>query len=100
MKTILFAAAATALAFVSTNATATTNLVGAAVTGSNGAAFWNTASAPHFETAFVQQPISHAMKPQSAVPEAATWVMMLCGFGMIGIGLRARGNTARRVVFA
>jgi hypothetical protein len=97
-KTILFAAA-TALAFGSTNATATANL-GAAVTGSNGAAVWNTASAPHFETAFVTQPIGHAMKPQSAVPEAATWVMMLAGFGMIGLGLRARGNTARRVVFA
>jgi hypothetical protein len=97
-KSILFAAA-TALAFGSTNATATANL-GAAVTGSNGAAVWNTASAPHFETAFVQQPIGHAMKPQSAVPEAATWVMMLSGFGMIGLGLRARGNTTRRVVFA
>jgi len=100
MKTILFAAAATALSFVSTNATATTNLVGAAVTGSNGAAVWNSASAPHFDAVFVTQPIGHVMKPQSAVPEAATWVMMLSGFGMIGLGLRARGNTARRVVFA
>ena len=37
---------------------------------------------------------------ESAVPEPTTWVMMLAGFGMIGLGLRLRRTAAPRVVYA
>ncbi|MBX9665318.1 MAG: FxDxF family PEP-CTERM protein [Novosphingobium sp.] len=36
----------------------------------------------------------------SAVPEPATWAMMLAGFGMIGFGLRSRRKQAVRVTYA
>ena len=36
----------------------------------------------------------------SAVPEPATWAMMLAGFGMIGFGLRRRVKQKVRVAFA
>lgn len=36
----------------------------------------------------------------SAVPEAATWAMMLAGFGMIGFALRRRAKTSVRVTYA
>lgn len=36
----------------------------------------------------------------SAVPETATWAMMLAGFGIIGFGLRRRTKTAGRVTYA
>lgn len=35
-----------------------------------------------------------------AVPEPATWAMMLAGFGMIGFGLRSRGKQSVRVTYA
>ena len=35
----------------------------------------------------------------SAVPEPATWAMMLLGFGMVGFGLRRRSKQAVRVSF-
>lgn len=36
----------------------------------------------------------------AAVPEPATWAMMLAGFGMIGFALRRRGNVKTTVRFA
>lgn len=36
----------------------------------------------------------------SAVPEPATWGMMLAGFGIVGFGLRRRGNVKSTVRFA
>ena len=36
----------------------------------------------------------------SAVPEPATWAMMIAGFGMIGFGLRSRRKQAVRVTYA
>lgn len=63
-KTILFAAAATALALVSTGANAAANLVSAAVTGSNGSTVWNTTSATGYYTVFLQQPLGNVMNPQ------------------------------------
>ena len=36
----------------------------------------------------------------TAVPEPATWAMMLAGFGMIGFGLRSRRKQAARVTYA
>ncbi|WP_010215973.1 PEPxxWA-CTERM sorting domain-containing protein [Sphingomonas sp. PAMC 26621] len=62
-KTILFAAAATALALVSTGANAAANLVSAAVTGSNGATVWNTTSSTGNYTVFLQQPLGNVMNP-------------------------------------
>lgn len=37
--------------------------------------------------------------PASAVPEAATWAMMLVGFGVVGFAMR-RGKQTARVVYA
>jgi hypothetical protein len=36
----------------------------------------------------------------SAVPEPATWAMMLAGFGLMGFGLRRRAKQTVRVAFA
>jgi len=36
----------------------------------------------------------------SAVPETATWAMMLAGFAMIGAGVRSRKNQSVRVTYA
>lgn len=36
----------------------------------------------------------------AAVPEPATWVMMLAGFGMVGAGLRSRKRATVRVTYA
>lgn len=36
----------------------------------------------------------------TAVPEPATWAMMLVGFGMIGFGLRSRRRQSVRVTYA
>lgn len=36
----------------------------------------------------------------SAVPEPASWAMMLAGFGMLGMGLRRRGKQSVRVTYA
>lgn len=36
----------------------------------------------------------------SAVPEPASWAMMLAGFGMLGMGLRRRAKQAVRVTYA
>lgn len=36
----------------------------------------------------------------SAVPEPATWAMMIAGFGMIGFGLRHRRKQSLRVTYA
>ena len=36
----------------------------------------------------------------AAIPEPATWAMMILGFGVIGGALRRRRRTAARVVFA
>lgn len=36
----------------------------------------------------------------SAVPEPATWAMMLAGFGMVGMGLRSRGKVRTAVTYA
>lgn len=36
----------------------------------------------------------------SAVPEPATWAMMLVGFGMVGFGLRSRRKPVVRVTYA
>ena len=36
----------------------------------------------------------------TAVPEPATWALMLVGFGMIGFGLRSRRKQAVRVTYA
>ncbi|WP_242139593.1 MULTISPECIES: PEPxxWA-CTERM sorting domain-containing protein [unclassified Sphingomonas] len=63
-KAILFAAAATAMALVSTGANAAANLVSAAVTGSNGSTVWNTTSATGFYTVFLQQPYGKIMNPE------------------------------------
>lgn len=38
--------------------------------------------------------------PVAAVPEPATWAMMLAGFGMIGFSLRRRRKQAVRVSYA
>lgn len=38
--------------------------------------------------------------PNSAVPEPATWAMMLFGFGAIGFGMRRRRKETARVRFA
>jgi hypothetical protein len=46
-------------------------------------------------TAFID-----AVSLTSAVPEAATWAMMLLGFGVIGGALRRHRNVAARVRFA
>ena len=35
-----------------------------------------------------------------AVPEPATWMMMIAGFGMIGFGLRSRSKPTVRVTYA
>lgn len=37
---------------------------------------------------------------QSAVPEPATWAMMLMGFGMIGLGLRSYQRKSTKVTYA
>ena len=36
----------------------------------------------------------------AAVPEPATWAMMLLGFGMVGFGLRSRRKVTARVAYA
>ena len=36
----------------------------------------------------------------SAVPEPATWAMMMLGFGMVGFGLRSRPKSSVRVTYA
>lgn len=36
----------------------------------------------------------------TAVPEPATWAMMIAGFGMVGFGLRRRAKPAVRVTYA
>ena len=36
----------------------------------------------------------------AAVPEPATWAMMVVGFGMVGFGVRARRKQSARVTFA
>lgn len=36
----------------------------------------------------------------AAVPEPATWAMMLAGFGMVGLGLRSRKRQSVRVTYA
>ena len=37
--------------------------------------------------------------PTAAVPEPATWAMMLLGFGAIGFGMRRRRSDTVRVRF-
>ncbi|WP_242137134.1 PEPxxWA-CTERM sorting domain-containing protein [Sphingomonas sp. TREG-RG-20F-R18-01] len=37
---------------------------------------------------------------RSAVPEPASWAMMLAGFGLVGFGLRHRTARARRLTYA
>ena len=39
-------------------------------------------------------------RPTAAVPEPATWAMMLLGFGMLGFGMRRRSKVGARVNFA
>jgi len=41
----------------------------------------------HFTLAYTYQP--------AAIPEPATWAMMLFGFGAVGVSLRKRPLTAR-----
>ena len=36
----------------------------------------------------------------AAVPEPATWAMMLAGFGLIGSGMRRRNAVMARVTYA
>ena len=36
----------------------------------------------------------------AAVPEPATWAMMLAGFGMVGVGLRRRSAVKTRLTYA
>lgn len=36
----------------------------------------------------------------AAVPETATWAMMIAGFGMVGFSLRSRRSTAPKVAYA
>ncbi|MEG3123201.1 FxDxF family PEP-CTERM protein [Sphingomonas sp. GB1N7] len=36
----------------------------------------------------------------SAVPEPATWAMMIAGFGMVGFGMRRRAKPSVRVTYA
>jgi hypothetical protein len=38
--------------------------------------------------------------PTSAVPESATWMMMIAGFGMLGVGMRRRSNVKTTVAYA
>jgi hypothetical protein len=40
------------------------------------------------------------LPPTSAVPEPATWAMMLAGFGIIGFGLRRRARPTVSVAYA
>ncbi|QGN56117.1 PEPxxWA-CTERM sorting domain-containing protein [Novosphingobium sp. Gsoil 351] len=40
-----------------------------------------------------------AITVSAAVPEPATWAMMLIGFGFIGGAMRSRGKVRRRVAF-
>ncbi len=50
----------------------------------------------NFDFGTYQLTISNA----AAVPEPATWGMMLAGFGMVGFGLRRRAKPSVRVTFA
>lgn len=74
-----------------------------------GQLFIGTLSAPIFKLGeFVlldqtgtKQRLSISAAPLSAVPEPATWAMMLLGFGMVGFGLRRRAaRVTTRVAFA
>lgn len=44
--------------------------------------------------------ITYANPVAAAVPEPATWTMMLAGFGAIGFGLRRRAKHTARVTYA
>lgn len=48
----------------------------------------------------VRQFRMNAATPMAAVPEPATWAMMLFGFGAIGFGMRRRRSDTVRVRFA
>ena len=75
-----------------------------------GQLFIGTLSAPVFKLGqFVlldqtgtKQNLTISAAPLSAVPEPATWAMMLAGFGMVGFGLRSRrnGKVTTKVAFA
>jgi len=46
------------------------------------------------------QVFGEAVAASGAVPEPATWAMMLTGFGVVGFGLRRRSNRPVRVAYA
>jgi len=54
--------------------------------------YWDTTTSDNFgEITF---------NVDGAVPEPATWAMLLFGFGLVGGAMRRRANTATRVCFA
>jgi hypothetical protein len=60
-----------------------------AVGGENSAGFVDYVRV--YDTALSAQEVAN-LTPPSAVPEPATWFMMLLGFGMIGFAMRRRTN--------
>ncbi len=58
--------------------------------GSNGAFYTPTANQPGFVPGFA---VTYHFISDSAVPEPATWAMMLIGFGAVGVTLRRRKRT-------
>lgn len=69
-KPLLLAIAATALSCSATSPVAAANLISAAVTGSNGRAIWNTTSATHNYTVFLESELGAALNPNGQAIDA------------------------------
>jgi hypothetical protein len=63
--------------------------------GDNGAFYTPTANQPGFVSGFA---VTYHFISDSAVPEPATWAMMLAGFGAMGVAFRRRRRRALALV--
>jgi len=62
--------------------------------------FWNGGSTPVVGTGNTLGFSGVTFGSQGAVPEPATWAMMLLGFGMVGFAMRKRSNVRTTVRYA
>lgn len=67
-------------------------------TGFQGAA-WGTGELKLYYWDLYAADNSNSISVAAAVPEPATWALMMAGFGILGFGLRRRTATASRVSF-